>query len=208
MKKSIGVDLDGTVLNSLFRHQLVLHDCLKHNKIDIKMADLNDYIEFKRKGFSTKDYLISKNYEKTIINESLKQWVEIIEECKYLKFDCLYAEAFQNIMDIAGSFDLFLVTARHNPKGLFQQVSAFQLDKYFAKIIVVEPKEDAGFQKYTETQSIPFSCIIGDSEVDYVWAQYAKVQFFPVNYGIRNEQWWNSRNLTSYSKFADCVKKI
>lgn len=197
MKRSIGFDLDGTLLNSKFRHQKVLYDILKNEIYDIKFSDLDDFVLYKSEGNNTKSYLKYKYLDHINIDEISKKWIENIEKKQYLELDILYKHTINLLKTLSKPYDLHLVTARKNKEGVKHQIYKHDIVKYFKKIYVVSNKGYVALNKYNQTKNICIELIIGDTEVDLKWAEYLDTKFLPVNYGFRSEKWWNSRNIIS-----------
>lgn len=111
--------MDGTILNSFDRHTAVLSDALKKYNITL---DLKDFIEYKRNGLSTHDYLKLKNISDKLANEINQYWCTHIEDEKYLNYDFLYPDIEKRLSEISKENDLILITARNNRENCFKQL--------------------------------------------------------------------------------------
>ncbi|MGG3937826.1 HAD family hydrolase [Geobacillus stearothermophilus] len=209
MKKhlsSLGIDFDGTILDSRFRHQKVLYDVLINLNFNINLEDLNDFVSYKSFGRTTEDYLKIKGFYDT--KNILRQWVENIERNSYLNLDKLYPNAETFLNTLADRYNLYLVTARKNRHGLFQQLNNLGITKYFKDILVVNPGYSSAFEKTESTKKLGLEFVIGDTEVDWNWAKNINCEFFALNWGFRNKAWWEARNIISYQNLEEILSII
>lgn len=203
MKKSvIGIDLDGTIVDSFGRHKKLLFDIIKNIDSNFKENELDDFQSFKRNGYSTEQYLRHKQHSDIeCINN---KWVENIETPIYLEMDKLYSFTYEFLEATFDSYLLYLVTARKNEQGVIELLKKFNMVKYFTEIIIVKPGQGAANRKAEETIDKNIRYVIGDTETDYKWAKLIKAEFFAVNYGFRSKEWWESSyNIVSYSSLND-----
>ena len=87
VRKRIAFDLDGTLLDSRKRHEIVMYDVLKKYNIKLNTTDL---IPFKSDGHNNKDWLISKGISENKAKLINKEWISRIEDNEYLDNDFLY----------------------------------------------------------------------------------------------------------------------
>lgn len=170
----IAFDFDGTLLDSRNRHIIVMHDIL--NGLNIKL-NIDDLIEFKSHGKNNVDYLISKGIDEDIAKKIQKQWVENIEQDKYLGYDVLYKETLDLLNNYHKNNDLILITARSNAQGLNNQIDKFGLRKYFKNIFVVQPGKTAATSKAEILKKQNVKTMIGDTCSDYMAAKTAGTDF-------------------------------
>ena len=206
--EKIAFDLDGTILDSKFRHQKVLFDILNKKGLSEEIEELNDYVEYKSIGRNTKQYLEYKYGESIDSEEICKSWIENIEKMEYLDFDKVYENAEDILFRLSLKYDLYLVTARSNKKNTLKQLEKLDLTKYFKDIYIVSNRENSALNKYDITKDLQLKIIIGDTEVDYKWAKYSDVEFIPTDAGFRNNLWWKALNIETYSNLYEVEKRI
>ncbi|WP_086245425.1 ATP-grasp domain-containing protein [Campylobacter devanensis] len=173
-KPTIAFDFDGTLLDSRNRHGIVLKDILNKFNIDI---DVSDLIDFKRNNKNNIDYLISKGVEENLAKEIQIQWIENIEQEKYLALDTLYCEAIKLLEKYSKENDLILVTARNNKVGLQNQIDKFNLRKYFKEIHIVNSNKDISANKAQILKNKNVTKFFGDTLSDKKAADLAGIEF-------------------------------
>jgi len=207
MKKSIAFDLDGTLLNSKFRHQKVLYDILKEEGYDIKLSDLDDFILYKCEGKNTKEYLKYKYSDSMHIDKISNKWIENIEKIEYINLDILYEHTINLLENLSDIYDLYLVTVRKNKENTLKQLAKQDIIKYFKEVYIVSNNENSALNKYNETKNLGIELVIGDTEIDLKWAEYLNAKFLPVSYGFRDIKWWQARNIRAHDQ-KEVGKKI
>lgn len=193
----IGLDFDGTILDSSFRHILALH---KITNKDIGF--LQDFVSYKTEGKNGLSYLKEKGFVDT--QDIFTKWIEVIEDDELLKYDVLYTDSLYCLEKLSRSNEIYLVSARNNVKGLIDQVNNLKIGSFFQEIIAVEK----GITKYELTKNIEFDCIIGDTENDYEWAGQSKAKFYALNRGFRSQSYWNKINIESFKNLLEIMNKI
>lgn len=193
----IGLDFDGTVLDSSFRHILALH---KITNKDIGM--FHDFVAYKSEGPNGLLYLQKKGFDDA--NDIFTKWIEVIEDDEFLKYDVLYSDSLYFLENLSKRNDIYLVSARNNTKGLIKQVNNLKIGSFFQEIIAVEK----GMTKYELTKNIKFDCIIGDTENDYEWASQFKANFYALNRGFRSQSYWDRKNIESFKNLLEIMNKI
>lgn len=203
MKKSaVGLDLDGTIINSTKRHGELLFNVIKSIDNNFDKSELDDYLAYKRNGYSTRQYLSYKGCNN--IEHINSKWIDNIESPAYLKMDELYDFSYEFLETTSKKYLLYLVTARKSEQGVADLLNKFNLAEFFTEIIIVKPGQDAANRKAEKTIDKSIDYVIGDTETDYKWANLIKVSFFAVNYGFRSKEWWDrSYNIMSYSNLND-----
>ncbi|WP_243546895.1 hypothetical protein [Pseudodesulfovibrio tunisiensis] len=83
----LAIDFDGTLLNSLHRHLVVLNFTLKILGIAIQT---NGFIAYKREGYNNIDFLTQKGLPLLIARQIQSKWVSNIEKTHFLKHDTLF----------------------------------------------------------------------------------------------------------------------
>lgn len=185
VKPVVAFDLDGTLLDSRERHSTVLDFILKKYNLNIETSDL---IEYKRKGKSNFDYLISKGVSELLAKKVQNEWISIIENNKFLKGDHLYPNSIEMLEKYASNNDLILVTARKNKTHLLEQIKLLGIDKYFVSVYVVKPGNSSINDKAIILKENKVCLMIGDTVNDYKAACIAGVRFVHVNHGFHSKE--------------------
>lgn len=180
----VALDWDGTLCDSRIRHKVVLDDILKGQNIRI---DTSDLIEFKRSGKNNVAFLMSKGLSEEIAGQIQKDWIEHIEDQKYLNLDVLYPEALSRIKACSDN-DLILVTARKNTKALKKQVKNLGVIQFFKQICVVPAGKFAAEEKAEVLKRYHAHLMIGDTQTDFKAAQIAGIEFQFVENGFHNKK--------------------
>lgn len=184
--KKIVFDLDGTLLNSKMRHQVVLKSILDEQGIAL---DLSDFILRKMESESTLKYLLAKNISKSA--QIADEWQRKIEETVYLNEDIFYPDVLEMLEALNGKCCLITLTARSNEKNLQEADYYLRLKEHMERVVVVSPKmastEKANFLGDVKNDCL---CFIGDTESDYEAAMLAGVIFVAVSYGFRSSRFW------------------
>ena len=203
VKKRIGFDFDGTLLDSRKRHEIVMSDVLKKHKIEL---DTSDLVSFKADGHNNIDWLLSKGISESIAKKVNSEWINLIEKSEYLQADFLYPNVIDILKELSKDNDLFLITARKNKVNAYKQIKQLGIEQYFSKVSVVDICGDTPILKLIELQKYQVDCFIGDTESDYKAAMNAKIGFKAVSYGFRTEKYWKE-NFESVS-VSDSIKFI
>lgn len=192
IKNKIAFDLDGTLLDSRNRHQLVMKDVLKNHHLDLAVSDL---VDFKSYGKNNMDWLLSNDVSESDAKEINKEWISLIENENYLKNDVLYPGAMDLLEELSEENDLFLITARSNKTNAFKQIKNLGIAQYFTDVDVVPSNTETSTLKTERLRERKVNCFVGDTESDYKAALIAGCEFKAVSYGFRNEKFWNERNI-------------
>lgn len=197
----IGLDLDGTLLDSRARHLAALRQSACAVGVALAEEDILTYWLLKTDGSNGLTAL-----RRLGIPEASKihqEWVSIIESDHLLALDRIYEDTLQALQRAwALSATFLLVTSRQNPRAAHRQVTDLGLGKYLKEIIVVDAAKR--MTKATVSRDLGLEAVIGDTEVDLEWAQDLGVPFYASCFGFRSRQFWDNRGVTSY----DCLSVI
>ncbi len=201
--KTIFLDLDGTLIDSSARHILLLKDILLHE--GLKAICVDDYLECKRNGQSTKAYLVSQQgFSEERASYIAEKWVNHIEDSDYLKYDRLYEDVFPFLNRIKGNTIIYL-SARKNRAYLDKYLIDNLLDTYCLKTIVVSPA-NSKIEKKRQIELINKDdvIVVGDTEADY----FDDIKCFMLNRGFRSKHFWDKKGVHSYSSLMEIVNYI
>ncbi len=188
--ETIAFDLDGTILNSFDRHIIVLKKAFNVYKINL---NIDDYIEFKRKGYSNIQYLKYKGLNDDIINKIQSYWIKNIEKEEYLINDFIYPGAENILKTLSKKYSLILITGRNNKKNCNRQLKKLKLDKYFSKIFIVNTNQFSSQLKADIL--IKENCIEmwGDTETEIDSCKIAGIKYKALYWGFRNKDFIKCR---------------
>ena len=196
-------DLDGTLINSMDRHSLLMRQILKEKGIHVPMSFEKDFISFKADGNLGIKYLIEiLDLNLQIAREIFSDWIEHIEDENWLKYDKLYYDSIKTCEKcVSNNKKIFFLTSRKNRQGLYVELERLRLSQYPTKVIIADPV-NAKDDKSVALRKIVIEheqCImVGDSEVDFHAACEANCQYYLLNRGFRSERFWKRQGINSF----------
>lgn len=208
MKKAF-LDLDGTLVDSKKRHVEVLRDVL--SEYGLRCSRMDDYIEKKTQGFSTKWYL--ENCLKLDIDLSdkiNKKWIAIIEEERYLQLDSWYDDSLGFLLFLKKSgYENIIVSARNNEAYARRYIQKSIQNQYIDDVFFV-PSINAidNKVKVIRDNIEENSIIIGDTEMDYESATIVGIDYFILNRGFRSKLYWENKSIVSYDNLTMIKSKM
>ena len=206
MNKLLGLDLDGTLLDSRLRHVIALQHAAKALAVPLSEAQVQTYSLLKSNGSSGIEAL--QQLRISAAKEISQRWVEIIESEEMLAADRLYSDtitALKRAQDQGYSF--VLVTGRQNPEAARHQIASLGLKDFFREIFVVNLQNRLQ-SKATVTRGYNLSAIVGDTEVDSKWAFDLGVEFYASSFGFRSKNFWDNRQVISYASLSAAFDAI
>ncbi len=205
IKFNIGVDLDGTILNSWRRHIVALESVCPRIKSEVSSFE-EKFIDFKSNGGSTLEFLEECRIPSPDFYNI--HWIQIIENDELLQGDRLYPQALSFLKYITKHSVLFLATARKRKEAVLSQVDELGLSQFFKQVFVVKPGPIAGRLKADNFNDVNLDFIIGDTESDLDWSQHCDTKFLAVDWGFRNTNYWNRKGIPNFSSFDKISKSI
>ena len=205
VKNRIAFDLDGTILDSRKRHEIVMNDVLQKHDVPL---DASTLVAFKSEGRNNIDWLLSNSLDESLAKEINNDWVSLIEDKKYLKADVLYDGAIGTLKDLSMNNDLFLVTARSNKNNALAQIKNLGIAQYLSGISVVPAGSAAPALKAKELAKYRADCFVGDTESDYKAAEIAKCKFHAVSSGFRSESFLKRYVDETYKNIDELCKAL
>jgi phosphoglycolate phosphatase-like HAD superfamily hydrolase len=207
---NIGLDLDGTLLDSRERHRVALLRAAEEERVTLPAGLAESFVREKAAGFSGVEVLNRHGVSRAAaIGE---RWVALIELEGLLDLDRLYPGALEVLAQAAAQgIDFHLVTARRNRESAACQIRSLGLEQHCRSIHIVDPSSPeaagrAGVAKARATRCYGLNAVIGDSEVDWEWARLIGVGFYPVSYGFRNDGFWLGRGLSAYPDLVGALR--
>ena len=207
------IDLDGTIINSIERHYLLLNELLKKNKVN-KNIDKEKYYTLKRDGINNYNYLINNlllEQEKALLIKN--EWIKEIEELKWITFDKLYDDSIF-FLDSIKNNKIYYLTARKNKKNVRLQISNFKLKEYAQNTFIVDSKNPVEgkikiVEKYQKEHPKEKLIIIGDTEVEFLTAKKLKIECYILNRGFRSKQFLLKNGINkTYNNLYEITKEV
>ncbi len=190
-------DLDGTLIDSTRRHWVLMESILNDHGIKVDNNFADDYMSYKASGNGGKDYLKNiLNIDNELASTIQKEWISRIEDESMLELDELYDDALPTLSKIKEPI-LFL-TIRENAEGLKKSLIRLGLNDYEVKILP-HGESKANVLKEISDQVI----MIGDTEIDYKAAIETGCNYYLLNRGFRNEDYWNELGIRSYKDLSE-----
>lgn len=205
VKKRIAFDLDGTLLDSRKRHEIVMSDVLKKYNIEI---DTSDLVSYKSYGFNNIDWLLAKGISEKKAREINKDWISSIEEFKYCQNDVLYQNVVEVLRKLSKENDLFLITARKNKENAYKQINQLGIKQYFAGISIVDSCNNTPQLKSVELNKYRINYFIGDTESDYTAACLENCVFYAISCGFRNKLYFENNKIECYKSMYEIYEKL
>lgn len=189
---TIILDLDGPLLNGMYRHYHCYCDILTEKgfiPIELKM-----YWDMKINRVDRRKLLSLSNAE-GMYEEFLATWIARIEAKEYLALDRLQ----YHVVDILKNWKimgirLLLATMRNNAANLHWQLDKLGIADFFDAVVVVGSAQ-AGANKSTEikpflSNSLPEEVIwVGDTEVDIYAARELGIKICALSCGLRTQEY-------------------
>jgi phosphoglycolate phosphatase len=188
MINAIVLDLDGPLLEGMYRHYHCYSDILLAH--GFKPIPLEQYWQMKRSRANRRE-LLSLSQAHDLYDVFLAEWLRQIETPKYLAMDRLQVGVLSILEEWKGlGIRLLLATMRNDANSLHVQLENLGLTQLLDKVVVVG-SEHAGTNKAKEIE--PFLrdldratvIWIGDTEVDILAARALGVRVCALACGLR-----------------------
>jgi phosphoglycolate phosphatase-like HAD superfamily hydrolase len=197
----IGLDLDGTLLDSRLRHVAAIQQAAEDVEVPMSESKAWAYFQLKCEGRSGIEAL--QNLGIPLAAMIIRRWIEIIETEEMLAFDQLYPDTMDALKSSRARGNMFvLATGRQNAYAARKQIARLGLEIFFSEIVVIDPL-DRSRTKAVATRHHDFDAIVGDTEVDLEWANELKKSFYASSYGFRAQSYWRSRQVTGHITLSE-----
>jgi phosphoglycolate phosphatase-like HAD superfamily hydrolase len=204
----IGLDLDGTLIDTAARHKAALIQAAHSAGVELAVGFPEIYYEEKREGTPGRQVLLRYSIPQT--EQILREWLKNIEQPSLLRLDCLFPSVLDTLEEMAQNCEFFVVTARQREAAVREQVRSLGLNSYLTEVLVarLSPVGNVARDKHELTTHLKLQAIVGDSEADQNWANQLGVQFFGVSSGIRNKAFWSKRSVTPFDTFRAALERV
>lgn len=180
-------DLDGTLLDVKEKFYWCYSKIVE--KLGKKPIDIEQYWELRRKGYSGQK-ILEVTEMKELSQMFLREWIRMIESKEALQCDKLFAGTQEVLRSLKQrQIQLVLVTMRHNIENLMTQLQLLEIGTYFDEIIAAGDKDISGKESLFPVDIEGRGLAVGDTLEDEKFARYGRVDFLPVNSGLRV---WNN----------------
>jgi phosphoglycolate phosphatase-like HAD superfamily hydrolase len=203
---TIGLDLDGTLLDSRLRHVATLRRVVESLALPLTEHDAHAYFRLKCDGATGIEALRRLDIPRA--EEINGQWISLIESDEMLALDRLYPDTLTALRQRHARGDNFiLVTGRQKPAMARRQIASLGLEEFLREIIVVDPR-DRSQTKARATSSYALDAVVGDTEIDFQWAEELGVPFHASGFGFRSQAYWRGRQVTSHASLSAILDVI
>ncbi len=181
----IFLDLDGTILDVKYRCYRLYVNILSHGGFD--SSDISTYWKMKRSKVG-EETIASKTTTPVFAKYYDEKRVFLIETMDYLVLDSVLDGVYKTLNKWVFDHDLYLVTARQNRLNLDQQLSLFDLHKYFKFVYNAGKPRVKKEDLIKHEVSDKTNCIIiGDTERDIEAGKSLGIKTVAVTSGIREK---------------------
>lgn len=181
------LDLDGTLLNTSFRHHALYSWVC--SELGIESLPHEAYWKKRRSGLSNLDVITESTADEKLRQFAADAWLRRIESSCMLDHDRLFPFIKEWIKMNGEIFRFGLVTLRTSRNNLMEQLDKLCLRDLFTAIAAVPHQQKAHLAKAKAAVELFPSeralCWIGDSEVDMKAAAEIGVRAIGVSSGIR-----------------------
>jgi beta-phosphoglucomutase-like phosphatase (HAD superfamily) len=158
----IFLDLDGPILEGKYRHYKCYEDIIKKYGGDI--LDIETYWEMKRNKI-TRDVLLKKSNFKESYDVFFEEWMNNIENEKYLSLDTLKPKVIDTLKSWIDITDkIVLVTMRQNREYLLNQLNFLGVLSLLDEVIDCPPQRKNTKYEALKNKVFQTAIFIGDTE--------------------------------------------
>lgn len=184
MKKTILLDLDETLINTLFRQYSVLKAFCDTKKIEI--SNFENYIQFRKTNqCSNSQYIEPYLHLNGLLEEFRRFYVTYIESVEFLKLDSLIVD-LDLLKKVSNQFNLVILSLRSNEINSTNQLAQLGLLPYFSNVYFLKHAEKNPKTAFISqmTENLTIHSFAGDSEGDYLASKENDVPFIGLETGL------------------------
>ena len=198
-------DIDGTLVDSSFRHTELLSELLKKRSLPIQNHLMDGYLNYKADGNNTMSFLERVlRIERKTASEIYAEWRRRIEDRKLLETDCVYDDAVCVLQELnRRNEDIYYLSSRSAPDSLLLELEDLDIYRYAREICVVSPLDGAAgktlaikriLSDYPDCTAV----MVGDSEIDYRSAVDTGIDYYILHRGFRSKKYWEQKGVSTH----------
>ncbi len=185
MRKTIYLDLDGTLLNVFDRLYKLYTFLLTEERVK-KHLSKEEYITTKRENIKEEE-IIKTQLSKEKRTDYHHKREKLIESPAFLQYDFLPDHISKTLDKLQENYDLILITKRKSEQNLRDQLKRLEMDHFFRKILVTGEKYQSKAEIIREEYLSPHSIIIGDTEEDIITGKKLNITTIAITSGMREK---------------------
>lgn len=181
--KTVFFDLDGTLLDAKKRLFTLFND-LSGNEI----LNFDDYWELKRSMYGH-PWILEHffNYTQNQMDAFTTQWLDLIEDEKYLNLDTLFVDTISTL-DEKLADSLYVVSARQSETNAIQQLEKLGISHYFSDVLITKNTESKESLIRSKVPTLSAKSIfVGDTGMDILTGKKLNMPTVAVLTGFRNK---------------------
>ena len=182
----IFLDLDGPILEGKYRHYKCYEDII--NKYGGDILDIETYWEMKRNKI-TRDLLLEKSNFQESYEVFFNEWMNNIENEKYLRLDTLKPKAIETLKAWKNTTEqIILVTMRQNREYLLNQLNFLGVLPLLDEVIDCPPQRKNTKYDALKNKNFEKAIFIGDTEEDTNTAKMLNIKSIGITNGLRKKE--------------------
>ncbi len=180
MNRAIAFDLDGTLIDVSLRDYKIYADIV--TQLGGKPLVYSFYWSLRQAKTDIHQILADSGVTNSdYVSSFLSKRKALMESSEYLSLDSLFPSTSEVLNKLSETFDIHILTIRHNKQNTEDQLRAFGFDRF--KYHIVEGNKEE------QMRLIPNLCfMVGDTENDILPANILNVKSIAVTTGIRNKE--------------------
>jgi phosphoglycolate phosphatase-like HAD superfamily hydrolase len=205
----IGLDLDGTLIETAPRHKAALLQAARSVGLELSPSFADVYYDEKRNGLSGKQVLLHHGVPEA--ERISRVWIEVVEDESLLVTDSLYPAVLETLdMMATEGCAFYIATARQRESAVLEQISKLGLRSRVREIFVTKlnPAGKIMRKKHELTKHLGLQAVVGDSETDHAWAGELGVRFLGLSCGIRSERFWMNQHVMPYENTGIALQSL
>jgi phosphoglycolate phosphatase len=192
LRKTIYIDLDGTILDTSDRHYNLYASLVK--KYSGVLLKKRTYWSLKRQKTSETEIYRISGFSPSTGEKANRERLEKIETTQFLKYDTVFPFVCETLENLSRISRLAVATVRRERNLLNWEMERFGLTRYFSDVFC-SFKENADWEAKGELISADVlfdkesSVVVGDTEVDIKAGKLVGITTVAISGGMRTEEY-------------------